>query len=626
MKMFMKAFRLTGDSKNYEVNFKRGLNFISGPTSTGKSTILELINYALGADSHKNYIEVREKCKDVEIEILLNDTLFRIRRKLFSPDLPILVEIYDIDSKSFVKNGVYYENPVDGQETLSDFLLSKIGLDGLTIANQRFSFRDLFKYSYLKQTEIDNEDIFNAEKNYILDIKRKATFEIVFSIYNNLIGELKVRLKEKKEELNNDRIKYNGISEFLKTADINDFNEIEINKNKIIEEIKNLKTQLLKIKSKSYEESENKYVKELNEIVRTNKLELIKLDKQLDNQKQYIKKLCQLSNQYDRDVEKIDAARVGINEINKYDFIYCPNCLKPIAKHEGMDCQLCGNEMNEVMENILLLKSERSSVIRKRNELDKHIKEQSVKKEFIEKEKKQLLEKIEINNRTINELTEQFINPYLEEISLINLKIGEKYKELDELENSLRFIKELNRLTILLEQKKKEVDDLNEQIKSKSAAVDKKDILHNLSNKFSDILQSFRFPKLSDSYINTTNYLPYVRGNKYNDIGSLGAVTLITMAYYLSIFIESKSPDFNHLNLLMIDTPRKNLGSSSTEKDFQDDEIYYAVIRYLIQICKDNENDIQLIIVNNGYPEFLPKEDLIIEFSSSGKNGLIDDI
>ena len=33
----------------------------------------------------------------------------------------------------------------------------------------------------------------------------------------------------------------------------------------------------------------------------------------------------------------------------------------------------------------------------------------------------------------------------------------------------------------------------------------------------------------------------------------------------------------------------------------------------------------QLMVVNNGYPEFLPKEDLIVEFGTIERIGLIDD-
>ena len=91
----------------------------------------------------------------------------------------------------------------------------------------------MFKYSYLKQTKIDNEDIYDAENNYVLNYKRKATFEIIFDIYDKLINDLKAQLKEKKDELSNDKTKYNGISEFLKNAGINDFSESEKVKYKI---------------------------------------------------------------------------------------------------------------------------------------------------------------------------------------------------------------------------------------------------------------------------------------------------------------------------------------------------------------------------------------------------------
>lgn len=42
------SLTLIGSRKNYSVRFKDGFNLISGPTSTGKTSILEMIDYALG--------------------------------------------------------------------------------------------------------------------------------------------------------------------------------------------------------------------------------------------------------------------------------------------------------------------------------------------------------------------------------------------------------------------------------------------------------------------------------------------------------------------------------------------------------------------------------------------------
>lgn len=67
-------------------------------------------------------------------------------------------------------------------------------------------------------------------------------------------------------------------------------------------------------------------------------------------------------------------------------------------------------------------------------------------------------------------------------------------------------------------------------------SADFSNIIHRLSKRFSNIQQSFQFPKLNNTYISDKNYLPYVRGTKYDEIGSLGAVTLVNIAYFLSIF------------------------------------------------------------------------------------------
>ena len=123
-----------------------------------------------------------------------------------------------------------------------------------------------------------------------------------------------------------------------------------------------------------------------------------------------------------------------------------------------------------------------------------------------------------------------------------------------------------------------------------------------------------------------------MRGRKYDDIGSSGGVTIITMAYYISVMILGISKEFYHPGLLMIDSPRKNLGADNKDVgfEFKDEEIFNSIIRTMYSIAESNKDQMQLIIINNGYPEFVPKECIIAEFDSDGRNGLkkglIDDI
>ncbi len=626
MKLFLKTFRLVGIEKDYEFDFKMGLNFISGPTSTGKTTILELIDYALGADKHKSYIEVGSKCTDVELEIILEGTLYRIKRTLFEFTLPVLVEIFDDESQKFLQFGIFSVDDPSNEKSLSNFLLSKLGLSGVKISNQTFSFRDLFKYSYLKQTKIDSEDML-SEKNWPVFNKEKATFEIIFNFYDTLLGELKATLKKKQEELKEEKLKYEGIDDFLKDSGIENFESVRLRRVEIEEHISELNKVLLNNKELVEKQTSKSEVNNLSKATLDKKKAQKEHMEDLQDQDQYIQKLRLLFNQYENDIEKIDATIMGIKEINKYGFVLCPNCLKPIENHIGHgDCSLCGGNMEDLVENTLVLKNDRKNIVRKKNELDKHILFEVDRRRKISKEIDVLSQEILQEERLLNELTEKYVNPFVSEISLINMNLGKYYKELDELDDSLRFIKELNRLALLLMDKGKEVSSLREQIEEQAVLNDKSVVMENLSIKFEEILRIFRFPKLEGAYINSKNYLPYVRGRKYNDLGSLGAVTLITMAYYLSILVENTNNQGNHLNLLMIDTPRKNLGISSSSEEFQDEEIYNSIIRYFIELDEEFPDQIQLIVINNGYPDFLPREDIILEFSSNGQSGLIDDV
>lgn len=74
---------LIGYRKNYVVEFQKGFNYISGNTSTGKTSIFEMIDYALGAKKHKSYIEIGNSCTHVSLILYIGDELFKIKRPLF---------------------------------------------------------------------------------------------------------------------------------------------------------------------------------------------------------------------------------------------------------------------------------------------------------------------------------------------------------------------------------------------------------------------------------------------------------------------------------------------------------------------------------------------------------------
>ncbi|MCQ6547105.1 hypothetical protein NPX94_28220 [Bacillus wiedmannii] len=240
---------------------------------------------------------------------------------------------------------------------------------------------------------------------------------------------------------------------------------------------------------------------------------------------------------------------------------------------------------------------------------------------------------LELNRmqRRIDDLRNQYISPFVEQIEYINFQIGDINSEIEQLEKNLIVYGHLANLRKKIFDEGINLEKIGDEIaKKEEALVTKEDIIKSLNTKFNAILEGFCFPKLSNAYIKESNYLPYVRGVKYDQIGSLGAVTMITIAYFLAIALQETN-NKNHTGLLIIDSPRKNLGADAKNDDeFKDESIFNSIIKYFIQVGKDNEEEIQLIVINNGYPKFLNKKDLIIEFDGVGTGklpyGLIDDI
>lgn len=627
----LESLTLIGFRKNYSVQFKDGFNLISGPTSTGKTSILEMIDYALGAKSHKSYIEIGNSCSQVELILYVGKEKYLIRRQLFNFTAPVIVEDWNEEKKRFLfYNRLEIDTP-SNPKSLSAFLIEKTGFANISIAGQTFSFRDLYKYCYIKQTEIDNEDIL-GEKSWEKNFKRKATFEIIYNIYNKALEEFRASLEEKKAEVRDLSIRLEGIQDFLKNIEIENTAECAKIEARLKEEISDLQTELTTAKAdKGTGSAESMTLREEIHSLKS-QLELVQEEKVA--QSQYVNKLRLLYNQYISEIEKDKLAIEGYISLSKFEFQFCPNCLKPLKKIDDPErCCLCGSERGSDSSEMIFLKKDISTLQRKSNELLKFTEVEDCKyDELIRKEnaiKTQLYE----SELELQQLSKDYINPHIEQIEYLNYELGKKNRLLLELQKSLRMFEEVDRYRQLITDKETAIQQLKDSIKNLTKnSVSKDELIQELSSTFEKTLDAFQYPKLSSAYIDEKSYLPYVRGRKYDDIGSLAGVTLITMAYYVALLLVGVHENFSHPGILIIDSPRKNLGaqaSKSEDDEFKDERIFNATIKHLYEVAEQNKECVQVIVVNNGFPDFIPHECIVAEFDPDQRNdlpqGLIDD-
>ncbi|MBN2881782.1 AAA family ATPase, partial [Candidatus Woesearchaeota archaeon] len=384
--LFIHSLTLIGYRKNYSVEFKKGLNFITGPISTGKSSILEFINYALGSKDHKDYLEVKSSCTDVELIIEISNIKYKIVRPLFLFDRPFKLYTWNNSIQDFPESFDIFEvSSPKNENSLSNFLLSKLDVPEISISNQAFSFRDLFKYCYVNQSNIDSENLLN-EKYYASDFKRKPTLEIILNSLNEILHELKELKKLKKEDLNKFHERKNAIVDFLSNVELNvkpesiieEKNSLTSRKEQLLSDLNALKDSG-KTKddfTKSLEAQLFIYNRNIN-ILRNNHQEIL----------DYKNKLQLLRNQYNKELVKYDYLLMAQGKIQKIEFDSCPSCNSEIKSSDFGKCALCGNELTDLdSDEIAALKLEKKRLSSKTKELVEFIEKQDLEIEEISKE------------------------------------------------------------------------------------------------------------------------------------------------------------------------------------------------------------------------------------------------
>lgn len=79
------GLNLVGYRKTYSIPFFPGVNIIYGDSDTGKSSILEFINYLLGASSIELSDEVRTSIEYAALELEINGISLTIKRNIYDP-------------------------------------------------------------------------------------------------------------------------------------------------------------------------------------------------------------------------------------------------------------------------------------------------------------------------------------------------------------------------------------------------------------------------------------------------------------------------------------------------------------------------------------------------------------
>lgn len=324
-------------------------------------------------------------------------------------------------------------------------------------------------------------------------------------------------------------------------------------------------------------------------------------------------------------------------KIQSIEFNECPSCSSYLKPCEFGKCSLCGNDLTELEpEEVMALNLEKKRLNSKINELIDYIEKQDFELNEISISIEQLLKKQAKSAEKLNTAHQVYISPLISKIEELNRELGEIDKQIENIDSTNKVQIELAEISNEIRYAEQKLEELLKRIKDLEAEnVNFDSVLEQLSRLYFSTLKSFDFPKLSDAYIDKKTYLPFIRNVKYDNIGSGGALTLITIAYFISILkISLQLKKTYHPGVLILDTVGKNLGAvesqDSNDDEFRDHKIFRLMMKHLSDFARKYEDSIQLIIINNHYTSDIKDEDIIVQFDGDGthghKYGLIDDM
>lgn len=621
LKLKVNFLILVGSSKDYIVPFDTGLNIIYGDSDTGKSSILNLINYCLGAKSVDLYDEIELKGRYCLLDVNLNGIRYTIKRNIFAPKAEIEVYhgAYEEIENSFPKyySPNYNQSSEDGY--FSEFLMEAMNIPLIKIKEApskeitkmvNLSFRDIFKYNYLDQDKIGSKKIFG--ENPIVLTKLKEAFKLMYNVLDGQITEMEGRISVLNTDKNSLSSKNSSVSSFLKETQVESLAELSLKKESLENDFVAIKASINEIDKKiingSEELNELRFVvNELENSIRDSMQEFSSLDIE-------IKQNIALRNEYRNDIQKIEAT---IEAIAKF----------PKIADKQLECPLCDTVTNVSKLKDYFNNSDSKSIKGELNTLRRRMRELITLHQTLKDNQAQLDSEIKSKTTELDELkiildkqSINIISPYLNHRDALSYRAGTLQSDIKNIQHfyKIRLQQSINDSEIM--ELGRKIEDLRDTLNTlKENAPSISNVLNELGQKVKEIMIFVGVKNATNISISPRNYLPIIRNRDYETITSGGVRTVSSVAYFLSLMIYAIENPVNYPSFLMIDTLTKYLGkvkdkdlaTTNREEDIKegmtDFEKYENLYRYVLSLNKFKDS-FQLIIVDNDIPETLSED------------------
>lgn len=588
-KFHIKKLTITGQNKKDSVvNFEKGLNIVYGPSNTGKSYIVQCIDYLFG--SSDNPIDTTTGYNCIHLTLDTENGIIKLSRKLDENTVIVFSENEDFSSGKYKLTG-------KDENNLCSLWLKLIGINKqhTIIKNKNFQKRNLTWRTFSHILLLSEERIIS--KNSILLPKVVSSYtatlsSLIFLITGNDFGNITPTEDKKIKDAQIDAVvKYinKELSDLAeRREEIDDFlaqqsvENIDVEINKIITEIEDTEKLISNALNKNQELL----------------LKIYSINENLAESKSLYCKYQELKSQYISDKKRLSLVIDGqANELSSNNTI-CPFCDGPL-------------KVNDTPDYIEASKSEYSKLslqLEDLNEASDILQAEivSAEKQLINLEK----EKTELDNLISKDLQPK--------ISMFKEKLY-NHRLILERENELKLIADLSASM------NKDIIDTTTDKESKMEFKPKehfnRTILDILDEYLSSLFEKCNISTALTVRFNRDDMDIVVNGKKKQNEGKGYRAlynTILATAFNKYLNTEGQyAPGF-----LIVDSPILSLKEP-------DSQVTDSMKKSLFQYYIDNQEGFQTIIIENDLPQINYNNCHMIHFTkdkNNGRYGLLNDV
>lgn len=535
---WLKSLRLTGpDVEDAEIGFEKGLNVICGPSDTGKTFILQCIDFILGGKDSPKEIPEADGYDTVflEIEIYEGGNLITLRRSLQGGNIEVTQE----NEKVIVVKPKHDKNSPD---TISYILLKLCGLENKWLrknkdgAKQSLSFRNIVNFCVVSEQKVQKEHSPILTGQHISKTVELSLFKLLMTGVDDssIITEeskkiSKVRIESKNEILQ--EIVANTAQEYEDLNVPGSYEELQEQLCALEESYQKVGTALGAAQSS---------VSDM-EVNRKQSWEQLKqLESRLGVLGELRNRFDILERQYNSDLRRLEAVAEAGGRLFEMSLDYCSVCGALAEHHDSTHQDALMNP--EIVSKSCLFEANKLRALL----ADLKITQADIQAELEEKRKNKRV--LELSLKSITNEIEQHLKPRL---SRIVTDYRERQQKKESVKKALDVLQRLNKLTGLIE------DIVKEERNAEQATGDNfitARALEDFSLAVEERLRAWNFPNAGRVTFSETDWDVVIGGRRRASHGK--GIRAITHAAFslalLDLCWRKKTP---YPNFLVIDSP-----------------------------------------------------------------------